>query len=119
MLEIAERRGRSLRHTYAGRLHDQRLGAEDDDPGPPGWVLLKDTGFQGLEPEQVSPYQPKKQPSNHARSAAEKAEHQMISRIRLLVEPVMSGGKRCRMVHDVLRKTKAPFDDLVLEIACG
>jgi hypothetical protein len=31
------------------------------------------------------------------------------------VEHVIAGGKRCRIVHDVLRNTKAHFDDLVME----
>ena len=43
----------------------------------------------------------------------------MISSIRILVEHVISGVKRCRIVHDVFRNTKAQFDDLVMEIACG
>jgi glycerol-3-phosphate cytidylyltransferase-like family protein len=40
----------------------------------------------------------------------------MISSIRILVEHVISGVKRCRIVHDVFRNTKAQFDDLVMEI---
>jgi hypothetical protein len=43
----------------------------------------------------------------------------MIASIRLLVEHAIAGVKRCRIVHEVLRNTKAHFDDLVMEIACG
>ena len=43
----------------------------------------------------------------------------MISRIRILVEHVISGVKRCHIVQDVFRNTKDQFDDLVMEIACG
>ena len=43
----------------------------------------------------------------------------MIARIRILVEHVIAGVKRYRIVHDVFRKTTAHFDDLVMEIACG
>jgi len=43
----------------------------------------------------------------------------MIARIRILVEHVIAAVKRCRIVHDVFRNTKAHFDDLVMEIACG
>jgi hypothetical protein len=51
--------------------------------------------------------------------AADKAENTVIASIRILVEHVMAGVKRCRIVHDVFRKTKAHCDDLVMEIACG
>jgi len=43
----------------------------------------------------------------------------MISRIRILVEHVLAGVKRCHIVQDVFRNTKAQFEDLVMEIACG
>jgi hypothetical protein len=52
-------------------------------------------------------------------TSEEKAENKLISSIRILVEQVISGVKRCRIVHDVFRNTKAQFDDLVMEIACG
>ena len=86
---------------------------------PPGCVLCKDTGFQGFEPAKVLTYQPQKKPRKHALSTEEQAENTMISRIRILIEHVLAGVKRCRIVHDVLRNTKAHFDDLVMEIACG
>ena len=56
---------------------------------------------------------------NQELSAADKAENTMISSIRILVEHVIAGVKRCRIVHEVFRNTKARFDDLVMEIACG
>jgi len=86
---------------------------------PPGCVLLKDTGFQGFEPAHVVTYQPKKKPRGHELSAEDKAENTMIASIRILVEHVIAGVKRCRIVHDVFRNTTAHFDDLVMEIACG
>ena len=118
-LPIEERRVRYLRHPSAGRIHDKRLCDEEDDTVPPGCILFKDTGFQGCEPERVSPYQPQKKPRKHERSTEEKAENQLIASIRILVEHVLAGVKRCRIVHDVLRNTKAHFDDLVMAIACG
>jgi DDE superfamily endonuclease len=119
IIDSEERLVRSLSRTFAGRIPDKRLCDEEDDTFPPGCVLLKDTGFQGFEPEQVCTYQPKKKPRNQELSAEEKAENARISSIRILVEHVISGVKRCRIVHDVFRNTKAHFDDLVMEIACG
>ena len=119
IIDIEERLVRYLSHTFAGRIHDKRMCDEEDYTFPPGCVLLKDTGFQGFEPDNVWTYQPKKKPRNQELSAADKAENTMISRIRILVEHVIAGVKRCRIVHEVFRNTKAQCDDLVMEIACG
>ena len=43
----------------------------------------------------------------------------LISSARVVVENVIAGVKRGRMVKDVLRLTKAGIADLVMEIACG
>ena len=119
IIDMEERLVRYLSQTFAGRVHDKRICDEEGYTFPPGCVLFKDTGFQGFEPEKICTYQPKKKPRNHELSAEEKAENQMISSIRILVEHVIGSVKRCRIVHDVLRNTKAHFDDLVMEIACG
>ena len=39
--------------------------------------------------------------------------------MRIVVENVISGVKRCRIVKDCLRLTKENISDLVMEIACG
>ena len=43
----------------------------------------------------------------------------LISSARVVVENVLAGVKRCRIVQDVLRLTTAGIADLVMEIACG
>ena len=43
----------------------------------------------------------------------------LISSARVVVENVIAGVKRCRMVKDVLRLTKPDIAELVMEIACG
>jgi len=45
--------------------------------------------------------------------------NKLISRVRIVVENVISGIKRCRIVKDVLRLTKENLSDVVMEIACG
>ncbi len=45
--------------------------------------------------------------------------NRMISRVRIVVENVISGIKRCRIVKDELRLTKETISDIVMEIACG
>jgi len=37
----------------------------------------------------------------------------------VVVEHVIAGVKRCRIVKEVLRLTKEGVSDLVMEIACG
>ena len=43
----------------------------------------------------------------------------LISSARVVVENVIAGVKRCRMVKDVFRLTTEGISDLVMEIACG
>lgn len=45
--------------------------------------------------------------------------NKIISRVRIVVENVISGVKRCRIVKDELRLTKENISDMVMEIACG
>jgi hypothetical protein len=43
----------------------------------------------------------------------------LFSSARVVVENVIAGVKRCRIVKDVLRLTTDGISDLVMEIACG
>ena len=43
----------------------------------------------------------------------------LISSARVVVENVIAGVKRCRIVKEVLRLTTDGISDLVMEIACG
>lgn len=52
-------------------------------------------------------------------SVGDKFLNHLISSVRIIVEHVIAGVKRCRMVKDVLRLTTADISDMVMEIACG
>ena len=52
-------------------------------------------------------------------SVGDKFLHHLLSSVRMVVEHVIAGVTRCRIVKDVLRLTKAGISDLVMEIACG
>ena len=52
-------------------------------------------------------------------SATVKFLNRIIAKVRIVIEHVLSGVKRCRIVKDVFRNTKKGYDDLVMEIACG
>jgi hypothetical protein len=60
-----------------------------------------------------------KTPKGQALSVGEKLLNSLISSARVIVEHVIAGVKRCRIVKDVLRLTTAGISDLVMEIACG
>ncbi len=45
--------------------------------------------------------------------------NRIFSSGRVVVEHVIAGVKRCRIVKDVLRLTTDGISDLVMEIACG
>ena len=56
-----------------------------------------------------------KKPRGQELSVADKFLNQVIASIRIEVEHVIAGIKRCRIVKDVLRLTKEGFSDVVME----
>ena len=49
----------------------------------------------------------------------EKFCNRLFSSVRVVVEHVIAGVKRCRIVKDVLRLTTKGISDVVMEIACS
>jgi hypothetical protein len=43
----------------------------------------------------------------------------VISKSRIVVENVIAGVKRSRILKDTFRNTKDGFSDLAIEVACG
>ena len=105
--------------TVAGKTHDKKAADEAAIAYPVNATLDKDTGFQGYEPPGVQTRQPKKKPKKKELSAAERALNRLFSGVRVVVEHIIAGVKRCRIVKEVLRLTKQGISDLVMEIACG
>jgi hypothetical protein len=108
-----------LSRTELGKKHDKKVADEAQIAYPPGATLGKDTGFQGYAPPGVIAWQPKKKPKGQALSVADLFVNQLLSSVRIVVEHSLSGVKRCRIVKDVLRNTKAGFSDLVMDVACA
>jgi hypothetical protein len=52
-------------------------------------------------------------------SVGEQFLNHLFSSARVVVEKVIAGVKRCRIVKDVLRLTTDGSSDLVMEVACG
>jgi hypothetical protein len=116
---VVSRKAVYLSGTYEGKKHDKKIADEENPIFPKGSILFKDTGFQGYEPENTTCYQPAKKPRGKNMSLEDRFFNKMISGVRIIVEHVISGIKRMRIVKDVFRNTKNGFSDLVMEIACG
>jgi len=119
IVTLGHRKVEYLGSTWEGKKHDKNICDEEGHEFPKGSILYKDTGFQGYEPGGVDTRQPKKKPRGGELTAEEKEQNSLISKLRIIVEHVICGIKRCRIVKDVFRNTKDKFDDLVMEIACG
>ena len=52
-------------------------------------------------------------------SVSDHSLNAIFASVRVVVEHVIAGVKRCRIVKDVLRLTTAGISDRVMEIACG
>lgn len=119
IVTLKGRQVKYLSQTYEGKTHDKKICDQEQPTFPNKSILYKDTGFQGYEPTGVETVQPNKKPRGQELSAKDKQRNRRISKIRIVVEHVICGVKRCRIVKDILRNTKAGFDDLVMVIACG
>ena len=108
-----------LSPTQAGKKHDKKVADEAALAYPLNATLGKDTGFQGYEPPGVLAWQPKKKPKGLDLSLEDWFFNHALSSLRIVVEHSLAGVKRCRIVKDVLRNTKAGFSDVVMEVACA
>ena len=108
-----------LSDSVEGSKHDKKTIDESEVVFPEGINLYQDTGFQGYNPKGVNIFQPTKKPKGKELTDEEKDENRLISRIRIVVEHVISGIKRLHIVKSVFRNTKENYDDLVMWLACG
>lgn len=108
-----------LSKTVPGSKHDKKLADEAQLSFPNRAVIEQDTGFQGDEQDHIIIVQPKKKPRGQELSTGDLFLNKAISSARVVVENVIAGVKRCRLVKDVRRNWKTDFDDLIMEIACG
>lgn len=108
-----------LSQTYEGKRHDKKIADEENPTYPKDIGVYQDTGFQGYAPDGVQTCQPQKKPKGKELTPEQKEHNRLISSIRIVIEHILSGIKRCRIVKDIFRNTKEKYDDLVMEIACG
>lgn len=108
-----------LSDTYEGKKHDKKIADEEDYSFPKGSKLWQDTGFQGFSPDGVTIKQPKKKPRGRELTAEEKEANRAVSKVRIEVEHLIGGIKRCQIVMQKFRNWAAHYVDDVMETACG
>lgn len=119
MLSDATCRIAFLSATYEGRWHDKSLADDEGYQLPPDSQLYQDLGFQGFTVTSVQMQQPHKKPRGGELTPTAKAENRQLAQVRIRIEHVMSGIKRCRIVKDKLRLWREHIHDRVMETCCG
>ena len=117
--EVETRRIIYLSKTVEGKKHDKKIADEEAIAYPSGVVIQQDTGFQGFAPEGVTIKQPKKKPRGGELPKEEKEANRQLSRVRVVIEHLISGAKRMRIVKEELRLKVENISDDLMEIACG
>ncbi|MEK7215992.1 MAG: transposase family protein [Chloroflexota bacterium] len=115
----AARRVRYLGATAAGTQHDKSLADQARLRWPPGTRLVADSGFAGYTATGAGLLRPFKKRRGQTLEPFFRQWNRQLARLRVGVEHVLAGVKRCRIVADTLRNWRAGFADAAMEIACG
>jgi hypothetical protein len=106
---LDDRQVKYLGATHEGKKHDKKIADEEEMAFPEGIELYRDSRFQGHELANGTIHQPKKKPRNGQLSDEDKTINRRISSTRVVIEHIISGIKRCRIVKDVFRNTKEGY----------
>lgn len=106
MVGLDDRQIKPLSKTREGKKHDKKICDEEGTTVPVGSDRYRDSGFQGHDLPGVNIHQPKKKPRGGDLSVVDKVQNRLISRVRVVVEHVIAGVKRCRIVKDIFRNTQ-------------
>ena len=109
---LEDRQVKYLGPVHEGKKHDKKICDEEDTRFPEGTELYRDSAFQGREQPGVRVHQPKKKPPGGKLLAEDKEANRLISSIRVVIEHIIAGVKRCRIVKDVFRNTRQGFDEV-------
>lgn len=116
---LEDRQIKYLGQTHEGRKHDKKMADEEKTTLPEGSDLYRDVGFQGHAIAKTTIHQPTKKPRGGQLTDEQKEDNRLISRVRVIIEHIIAGVKRCHIVKAVFRNTKEGYDDQVMELACG
>lgn len=108
-----------LSPTYEGSVHDKKICDEEPFDFEKEINLLQDSGFQGHKPNNAIIHMPEKNTKYHKLNEEQKQQNRIKSSKRVVIEHVISGIKRCRIVKDKFRYRRYGYEDLVMVLACG
>ena len=117
--EVQTRQIVYLSKTVEGKKDDKKIADQEAIEYPDGTVMQQDTGFQGYAPQGLTIKQPKKKPRGAELTKEEKEANRELSRVRVVIEHLISGAKRMRIVKEELRLKVEEISDDLMEIACG
>jgi hypothetical protein len=103
MGDLKTRKAHYVSQTYVGKRHDKKIVDEEHPTFPKDISLYKDTGFQGYEPEDVQTFQPQKKPQGKELTPEQRAQNRLISRVRIVIDHILAGIKRCRIVNTIAK----------------
>ena len=116
--------------TFSGHHHDYTMLKTEFPPEHPWFAAihaLLDLGYQGVQSDYAGenieiphkkPRKSKKNP-NPELTAAQKAENQALSRIRIFVENAIAGIKRFNILVHAFRNRKTNMEDDVIALCAG
>jgi hypothetical protein len=106
--------------TEPGARSDKTLADEAKFRWPKGTRLAADGGFAGYAPPgRADLLRPFKKPRGQPLDPFFRGWNRKLAQLRVGVEHVLAGVKRCRIVCDPLRNWREGFADTVMEVACG
>lgn len=118
-----EKRVRFLSQTVNGKEHDFTILKKHAPPDcmPKRVKKHMDLGFQGFQAQfpMHSVSMPMRKRRNKPFTDTVKEQNAKKSSERVLIENVLAGVKRLRIVANVFRNKKENFDDQAMNIACG
>ena len=110
---------KGLTETCEGKKHDKKACDEANIRLPKESHCYCDSGFQGLNIDDVIIHTPKKKPRGGELTEEEKETNRLLASKRIVIEHINAGIKRCRIVKDVFRNLMANYEDVVMELACA
>jgi IS5 family transposase len=109
----------SLSPTHEGKKHDVTVCREEKLEFKNKIILRVDSGYQGLEIENVTIIIPHKKPKNKKLTNVAKDENRKKSKERVIAEHGNAGIKRIRVLKDRLRLKLLMYRDLLMVIGCA
>lgn len=108
-----------LSDTFPGSVHDKRMADANPYSLPENSWLLQDLGFMAFSLDGVETLTPFKKPKGGQLTLAQKTYNQQLASLRIRIEHVICGVKRCRIVKEICRLRVLGTRDAVMEIACS